>query len=296
MINKARGKHHGVTLDFIALALRGKNQGGFDKVIKMIDDMTVQLGEDQKADEAKKSYCEKEFDTSEDKKKEIQNTIEDIDTAIEDSEEAITTVKAEIEALSDGIRALDHSVEDATEERKAQNTAWQAKLAGDTACKDLIGMAKKRLNEMSAPPRDIIKMLDDMVAGLDKGLTVGKAEEADAQEDYEKMMADSADKRAEDSKTMTDKESALAEMMTELESHKEDKMSAFNELMENGEYIANLHTTCDWLLENFEARKAARKGEIEAMAKAKDVLNGADYSLLQLSMPNTVTRRFLRKA
>merc|ERR1719388_294175 len=157
-------------------------------------------------------------------------------------------------------------------------------------------MAKGRLNEMSAPPRDIIKMLDDMVAGLDKELTVGKATEKDAQEDYEKMMADSADKRAEDSKSMTDKESALAEMETELEQHKEDKMSAFNEFTENGEYIANLHKECDWLLENFESRKAARKGEIEAMAKAKDVLNGADYSLLQTSGPHSVTHRFLRKA
>merc|ERR1719183_941624 len=148
----------------------------------MIDDMTVQLGEDQKADAAKKDYCEKEFDTSEDKKKELQNKIEDIDTAIEDSEEAITTTKAEIEALSDGIRMLDHSVEDATEERKAQNEAYQAKLAQDTACKELIGMAKGRLNEMTKPPVDVIAMFDEMTAGLDKGLTVGKAEETDAQE------------------------------------------------------------------------------------------------------------------
>merc|ERR1719159_1595480 len=152
MINKARSKHPGLKLDFIALALHGKSKGGFDKVIKMIDDMTVQLGEDQKADAAKKDYCLKEFDTSEDKKKEITNTIEDIDTAIEDAEEAITTTKAEIEALSDGIRMLDHSVEDATEERKAQNEAWQTKLAGDTACKELIAMAIKRLKEMSKPP------------------------------------------------------------------------------------------------------------------------------------------------
>merc|ERR1719159_2036764 len=151
MINKARSKHPGLKLDFIALALHGKSKGGFDKVIKMIDDMTVQLGEDQKADEAKKDYCEKEFDTSEDKKKELQNAIEDLDTAIADSEEAITTTKAEIEALSDGIRMLDHSVEDATEERKAQNEAYQALMAGDTAAKELIGMAKNRLNKFYNP-------------------------------------------------------------------------------------------------------------------------------------------------
>merc|ERR1719161_3386967 len=135
-------------------------------------------------------------------------------------------------------------------------------------------------------------MMDTITADLDKEMTVAKAEETDAQEDYEKMMADSADKRAEDSKAMTDKESALAEMMAELEQHKEDKMSTFNEFTENGEYIANLHAECDWLLENFDARAAARKGEIEAMAKAKDVLNGADYSLMQTS----VTRKLIHRA
>merc|ERR1719316_586338 len=112
-------------------------------------------------------------------------------------------------------------------------------------------------------------------------MTLAEAEEKDAQEDYEKMMKDSADKRAEDSKTMTDKESAKAETEAEKEQLTSEKFSTFNEAQENMQYIANLHAECDWLIENFDARKEARKGEIEAMAKAKDVLNGADYSLLQ---------------
>merc|ERR1719310_823204 len=58
----------------------------------------------------------------------------------------------------------------------------------------------------------VIHMLDMMVEEIDKEMTVAEAEEKDAQEDYEAMMKDSADKRAEDSKTMTDKESAKAEM------------------------------------------------------------------------------------
>merc|ERR1719272_1910095 len=56
----------------------------------------------------------------------------------------------------------------------------------------------------------VIAMMDMMIADMDKEMTVAEAEEKDAQADYEKMMADSADKRAEDSKTMTDKESAKA--------------------------------------------------------------------------------------
>merc|ERR1719506_1869099 len=108
LINKARKAHKGVKLDFIALALRGK--GGFDEVIKMIDDMTATLKKEQKDDDAKKDYCLKEFDESEDKKKGLENTLEDLDTAIADAEEGIATLKTEIEAIDDGIRALDKSV------------------------------------------------------------------------------------------------------------------------------------------------------------------------------------------
>ena len=35
------------------------------------------------------------------------------------------------------------------------------------------------------------------------------------------------------------------------------------------------------LLTNFDTRKTARAGEVDALTKAKAVLSGADYSLLQ---------------
>ena len=37
-----------------------------------------------------------------------------------------------------------------------------------------------------------------------------------------------------------------------------------------------------------EVRKEARAGEIDAIKKAKAVLSGADYSLLQMSLRNAV--------
>merc|ERR1719261_1970037 len=149
LLNMERKKHKGLNLDFIALALRGK--GGFDEVIKMIDDMTVTLKKEQKDDNAKKDYCLKEFDSSEDKKKELENTMEDLDTAIADAEESISTLKTEIEALSDSIRALDKSVEDATDQRQEENKEYQELMANDAACKELIGFAKNRLNKFYNP-------------------------------------------------------------------------------------------------------------------------------------------------
>merc|ERR1719276_276081 len=55
-------------LDFIVLCLKGKNTG-FEKVIKMIDDMVALLKEEALDDEHKKEYCKMQFDFTEDKKK-----------------------------------------------------------------------------------------------------------------------------------------------------------------------------------------------------------------------------------
>ena len=43
------------------------------------------------------------------------------------------------------------------------------------------------------------------------------------------------------------------------------------------------------MVENYDVRKAARAGEVDALKKAKAVLSGADYALVQR------TTRHLRK-
>merc|ERR550532_29501 len=55
-------------IDFIALALRGKKVG-FEKVIKMIDNMVALLKQEQADDNDKKEYCGLQFDSLDDKKK-----------------------------------------------------------------------------------------------------------------------------------------------------------------------------------------------------------------------------------
>merc|ERR1719263_1897032 len=108
---------HSPQLDFIALAIQGKKIG-FEKVIKMIDDMVATLKKEQMDDEHKKEYCAKQFDFAEDKKKGLEKAVSDLEISIEDAKEGISTLAGEIEALEDGIKRLDKSVSEATEERK----------------------------------------------------------------------------------------------------------------------------------------------------------------------------------
>merc|ERR1719198_350791 len=141
------------------------------------------------------------------------------------------------------------------------------------------GAYKKKSGESGG----VIAMIDLLVKDLDKEMTVAKAEEKDAQGDYEQMMKDSAAKRAGDSKSLADKEKTLADLQASLNTSKDDKASAENELMATKQYINSLHNECDWLLQYFDVRKEARTSEIDALGKAKAVLSGADFSFVQMN-------------
>eukprot|EP00747_Dinoflagellata_sp_TGD_P128764 gnl/TRDRNA2_/TRDRNA2_174597_c12_seq1.p1 gnl/TRDRNA2_/TRDRNA2_174597_c12~~gnl/TRDRNA2_/TRDRNA2_174597_c12_seq1.p1 ORF type:complete len:145 (-),score=56.47 gnl/TRDRNA2_/TRDRNA2_174597_c12_seq1:66-437(-) len=112
-------------------------------------------------------------------------------------------------------------------------------------------------------------------------MDTAEVDEKNAQEEYEEFMKDSAEKRAMDSKAITDKEAAKGEMEGELAKTQDTHKGTVSELMATGEVLMGIHGECDWLLENFESRKAAREGEVESLKKAKAVLSGADFALLQ---------------
>merc|ERR1719498_1366799 len=137
-------------LDLIELAMRGGKMG-FGKIIKMIDNLVRDLKAEQTVDDDKKTYCLAEFDKAEDKKKELDLDISDLEKAIEDAKETIATLKSEIAALEDGIKKLDKSVAEATETRKEEHDDFVETLAQNTAAKDLLAFAKNRLNKFYNP-------------------------------------------------------------------------------------------------------------------------------------------------
>jgi len=334
-------------LGLIALALKGKKIG-FDKVIKMIDDMITTLKVEQADDDAKKEYCATAFDQADDKKKGLERAVSDLETAIENAKEDIVKLGEEIDTLKAGIKELDKMVVEATEQRKEENEDFKDLMASDTAAKELMKFAKNRLNKFynpklyKAPPKaelsredrivenmsgtaaptaapggiagtgitvlsqtvlreapppppetfgpyskksedsmGVMAMMDLLIADLDKEMTEAETEEKDAQEDYEQTMKDSAEKRTKDSKLLGEKESTKADLEADLETHTEDRASTAKELMATLKYIQSLHNECDWLLKYFDVRKEARTSEIDALGKAKAVLAGADFSLLQ---------------
>mmetsp|Transcript_14620 Transcript_14620/g.22940 ORF Transcript_14620/g.22940 Transcript_14620/m.22940 type:complete len:699 (-) Transcript_14620:58-2154(-) len=136
--------------DFIALAIKGKKIG-FEKVLKMIDDMVVHLKKEQVDDDGKREYCGKQLDTADDKKKGLQQTITDEQTAISEATERLATLKDEIKALEVAIKKLDKSVAESSEQRKEEHEEFTELMASDSAAKELLKFAVNRLNKFYNP-------------------------------------------------------------------------------------------------------------------------------------------------
>ncbi|CAK0799547.1 unnamed protein product [Prorocentrum cordatum] len=349
-------------LGFLVLALRGQKVG-FERVIKMIDEMVTLLKKEQTDDAQKKEYCGAQFDSTDDKKKSLTREVSDLATAIASAEESISAAAEDISALEAGIAALDKSVAEATALRKGEHEEYKALMAADGAAKELLLFAKNRLNQFynqlccrrgadrtgkvgptrtsrhsavadpklynppakvelsaqgaierdmtsaaalvqmsehshrtvaAAPPPEtwsayakkteesggVIAMLDLLVKDLDREMTEAETEEKDSQADYDTTIADAKDKRMTDSKALTSKAAAKADLESDLQAAKDDKASTAKELMVTDKYLSQLHAECDWLIQYYDAREQARSGEIDALGKAKAVLSGADYSLL----------------
>jgi len=147
---KALKKARGVEVNFILLALKGKKVG-FEKVIKMIDDLVGKLGEEQKDDDAQKDWCAKEFDSAEDEAKALKRRIGGLETKIGENEEAISKLVEEVDALNAGIKALDKAVEEASDQRREEHKAFVQTQAENNAALQLLEIAKNRLNKFYNP-------------------------------------------------------------------------------------------------------------------------------------------------
>jgi len=310
-------KSNDPSFDFIQMALHG-GQMGFDKIVKMIDALMAELKKDQAHDDAKKAYCEDQFDISEDKKKGLEQDMSDLDAQISNGEEAISTFKSELADLATQIKALDTQVAEATKARTEEHADFVETMAGNKAATELLSFAVNRLNKFyrpnlyKAPPKvevaalsqsgvapppppeadlgykkkeeskGVMALIETIIKDLEKEDLELTGEEKGAQSMYEKFMAEAAEKRATMSQASVDKESALAETESDVlvskDSFKEKKGAA----MGLAKYVGSLHGECDWLLKYHGTRAAARTGEIESLDKAKAVLSGADYSLIQM--------------
>jgi chromosome segregation ATPase len=145
------------------LALRGKKVG-FEAVLKKVDEMVALLGREQEADDAKKSKCEAKLDQAEDERKDLKQKISDLESEKAEQQDSLDTSNANMKALKESLKDGDEAAQTATEERKKEHAEFKELISSDSAAKDLLSMAKQRLNKFYHPSHK--EHSDDEAASL----------------------------------------------------------------------------------------------------------------------------------
>merc|ERR1719331_2653106 len=145
-----KGSPHRAELALIEMSMKSRAVD-FSKIMAMIDGMAKVLGEEQKDDDATKSYCDKELTKSLQDKKDSEEAIATSEAAIEEMTDESATLGDEIKRLGKEIKALDKAVADATEQRKEEHGEFITFQTENNAALQLIEKAKNRLFKFYRP-------------------------------------------------------------------------------------------------------------------------------------------------
>jgi hypothetical protein len=273
----------------------GSHKVNFSKVSKMIDDMLQILANEQKDDKKKRQYCHQRLAQAKDKTKELKTKLKDVRHDMEEQADIVAESKSNIKSLQEHIRGLDKSVKQATSQRKSEHAQYVETMSTNEAAKDLLGVAKERLNKFYNPSAegsfaqisqhsqtkqacgDVVSMLDKLALGLTREMVEDKHDEEQSQKEYQRLLADSAGKRKADTKAISGEEKTKADAEEEKVGYAESKGAGKKELEATRNYTKGLHSDCDWLLTNYDLRQKSRAAEAESLQSAKDVLHGAVF-------------------
>merc|ERR1719271_2238394 len=145
-----KGSPHRAELALIEFGMKSKAVD-FSKILAMIDGMVKVLGEEQKDDDATKSYCDKEITKSEGEKKDTEEAIATSEAAIEEITDESATLGDEIKRLQKEVKDLDKAVAEATEQRKEEHGEFITFQTENNAALQLIEKAKNKLFKFYRP-------------------------------------------------------------------------------------------------------------------------------------------------
>merc|ERR1719409_2364242 len=188
--------------------------------------------------------------------------------------------------LGESVNALDRAVA----EMKTQDVEHaQASLLEITHKRFVPEKAKRLIQsylQTSAPEADayefqsegVIQMFDDLEHKMADERSDGQETEMNQKHSYDMLMQDlvnrldrTKDERERDAAEKAKKQQALADA-------KGEKADTEATLAEDEKYLAELRQMCKTKTEEFESRQELRQGELDAIAKAVEVLSGGSVS------------------
>jgi hypothetical protein len=279
----------------------------FKEVIGMVDEMVTALKKEQEDEVKHQEFCAKELRENLASQKETEDTISDLTATIATLEADIDTLAKEIEELEAQVVEMKVQVKKASEDRAAENQVFQqtvadqrttqallkkalAKLSevyaaptgNETAPESFVQLKSKKLNQPDMPTYEksssgggVLDLIQGIITEAAMLETEATAAEQDAQTSYVSFVTDTGKSLEAAERSIAKKEEEKAEKESARHSAISSKKGAEKELMALKKYEAQLHTSCDYVLKNFEVRQEARSQEMDSLGQAKAILSGA---------------------
>jgi hypothetical protein len=277
----------------------------FKDVIGMVDEMVGALKKEQEDEVKHQEFCAKELRENLASQKDTEDTISDLTATIATLEADIDTLATEIKELEAQVVEMKIQVKKASEDRAAENKVFQQTVADQRLTQALLQKAKAKLEEVySAPDKNetapaasfvqlkihqpatatyersssgggVIDLLQGIITEAAMLETEAVASEQDAQTSYVTFVTDTGKALEAAQRSIAKKEEEKAEKESARLSAISSKKGSEKELMALKKYESQLHTSCDYVLKNFEVRQEARSQEMDSLGQAKAILSGA---------------------
>lgn len=127
----------------------------------------------------------------------------------------------------------------------------------------------------------VLALMDMLVKDVETAIQEAEHDEKQAQKEYEALMSDAKKERQQSATEITNSEESKASAEVALSEAKDTRTSKLGTLEATNKAIVELHGNCDFLINNYDMRKAARETEVSSLKDAKAVLSGADFSFMQ---------------
>eukprot|EP00746_Dinoflagellata_sp_MGD_P155195 gnl/MRDRNA2_/MRDRNA2_85246_c0_seq3.p1 gnl/MRDRNA2_/MRDRNA2_85246_c0~~gnl/MRDRNA2_/MRDRNA2_85246_c0_seq3.p1 ORF type:complete len:647 (-),score=243.60 gnl/MRDRNA2_/MRDRNA2_85246_c0_seq3:197-2137(-) len=265
----------------------------FGQVIEKMTATVDALKQEQKDEVKDRDFCiaelnanDKEYAKYNDQKTNLEQKIADLTAQIADLTEAIAALKQEVTDTQVGMKK-------ASEVRKAENADFNVVVADQRATQAILKKALDRLKETygfvqegDSQPEQMthsqnpggggaVAMIEEIVTESKDLEQKALGDEQASQAAYEGYIKDSNKAITAATTDIANKADVKAKADQALAEADGDKKSTIDTLLKLGEMAAELHSQCDFLLKNFEARQSARTEEIDALNQAKQIFSSA---------------------
>lgn len=271
--------------ELVSLSLRLK-AGSFDKVKEAIEGMMRALNQEQKDEVEKNEACNKDFEDNTGSTDEKTQQQEMTKGQIGEWKQEIAAVESEISNLKGEVKDLEEQKKAATETRAKENSEFVSMAADQRMTQKIlveaqtvlekiyegVSLVQARSTRETVPGFAVMEMLKQCRKNAMRLGEEALAADKDSREAFEKLSGEIEEELSSTSKDIGKKSILKTNLDSDMAEAKRKMGLTEDELESLAETKSALHTSCDFVMKNFEATQAARGAEIQALEQAKAIL------------------------